>query len=145
LQGFVVGPVSEALGDRRCSNLGLALALVSFCVVPFVHDLLGAAFMMLPFSGGMALARPTLASLITDRTPNAQRGVILGTGSSLDSVSGMLMPPVSTGLLGMYGPAFVSLPSAFFSIVALAMGVAAVRKEAGEAPSAAIESPAAAD
>ena len=133
LQGFVVGPVSEALGDRRCSNLGLALAIVSFCVVPFVHDLLGAAFMMLPFSAGMALARPTLASLITDRTPDNQRGVILGTGSSLDSVSGMIMPPVSTGLLGMYGPAFVSIPSTLFSLVSLAMGLIAARKEANDA------------
>jgi len=145
LQGFVVGPVSEALGDRRCSNLGLALAIVSFCIVPFVHDLLFAAFMMLPFSAGMALARPTLASLITDRTPDDQRGVILGTGSSLDSVSGMIMPPVSTGLLGMYGPAVVSAPSAFFSIISLAMGLIAARKESGATPPAILESPATAD
>ncbi|HYK51990.1 MAG TPA: MFS transporter [Candidatus Eremiobacteraceae bacterium] len=145
LQGFVVGPVSEALGDRRCSNLGLALAIVSFCVVPFVHDLVGVAFMMLPFSAGMALARPTLASLITDRTPDNQRGVILGTGSSLDSVSGMIMPPVSTGLLGMYGPAFVSIPSTLFSLVSLTMGLIAARKENNDAPAAVLESTAAAD
>lgn len=145
LQGFVVGPVSEALGDRRCSNLGLALTIVSFCVVPFVHDLLVAAFMMLPFSAGMALARPTLASLITHSTPDNQRGVILGTGSSLDSVSGMLMPPVSTGLLGLYGPAVVSIPSALFSLVSLTMGLIAARKEANDVPPAVLESTAAAD
>jgi len=146
LQGFVVGPVSEALGARRCSNIGLALGLLSFCAVPFVHSLLGAALMMLPFSAGMALARPTLSSLITDRTPDDQRGVILGTGSSLDSVSGMLMPPLSTGLLGKYGPASVSLPSALFSFIALAMGLAALRKEnATPVTGAALESTAAAD
>jgi DHA1 family tetracycline resistance protein-like MFS transporter len=144
-QGFVVGPLSEALGNRRCSNLGLALAVVGFCAAPFVHDLLSAALMMLPFSAGMALARPTLSSLITDRTPDNQRGVILGTGSSLDSVSGMIMPPVSTGLLGLYGPAFVSAPSALFSLISLAMGLIAARKEAGNTPAPVLESTAAAD
>lgn len=145
LQGFVVGPVSEALGNRRCSNLGLLLALVSFLVVPFVHSLLVTALMMLPFSAGMALARPTLASLITDRTPDDQRGVILGTGSSLDSVSGMLMPPLSTGLLGKYGPASVAIPSTLFALISLAMGLLATRKESGGVAAAPLESTAAAD
>jgi MFS family permease len=119
--------------------------VVGFCAAPFVHDLLSAALMMLPFSAGMALARPTLSSLITDRTPDNQRGVILGTGSSLDSVSGMIMPPVSTGLLGLYGPAFVSAPSALFSLISLAMGLIAARKEAGNTPAPVLESTAAAD
>lgn len=145
LQGFVVGPVSEALGDRRCSNVGLVLALVSFLTVPFVHSLLVALLMMIPFSAGMALARPTLASLITDRTPADQRGVILGTGSSLDSVSGMLMPPLSTGLLGKYGPASVSIPSTLFAVISLAMGLLASRKEPRAHAARALESTAAAD
>ncbi len=132
LNGFVVGPVSEALGDRRCSNVGIALSLCGFLIVPLVHSLAAAACMMLFFSAGMALARPTLASLITDRTPDDQRGVILGTGSSLDSVSGMLMPPLSTGILGKYGAPFVSLPSTFFALIALSLGVLAARKEPKE-------------
>ena len=133
LNGFVVGPVSERLGDRRCSNLGITLSVLGFISVPFVHSLAVAGVMMLLFSAGMALARPTLASLITDRTPDDQRGVILGTGSSLDSVSGMIMPPVSTGLLGRYGPGTVSIPSMFFSLIALALGLLAARKE-GKGP-----------
>lgn len=129
MQAFVVGPASEALGDRRCSNLGIVIALLSYGAVPFIHSLGTAIIMMLPFSAGMALTRPCLSSLITNRTPEDQRGVILGTGSSLDNLSGVIMPPISTGLLGKFGPGYVGIPSALFALIALIMGVAAMRKE----------------
>lgn len=145
MQAFVVGPVSEALGDRRCSNLGIAITILSFCAVPFVHSLLTATMMMLPFSAGMALTRPCLSSLIANRTPENQRGVILGTGSSLDNLSGVVMPPIATGLLGSYGPAFVSTPSAFFALIALSLGLLAVRKEAENTPAPVLEPTATAD
>ena len=128
MQGFVVGPVSERLGDRRCSNLGLAIGLFGFCMVPFVHTVVSAPLMMLPFAAGMALVRPCLTSLITDHTPEDQRGVILGTGSALDNVSGVVMPPIATGLLGSFGTAFVGIPSTVFALVALTMGVIAARR-----------------
>lgn len=128
MQGFVVGPVSEWLGDRKCSNLGLAIALFGFCIVPFVHTIFSALLMMLPFAAGMALVRPCLTSLITDHTPEDQRGVILGTGSALDNVSGVVMPPIATGLLGSYGTAFVGIPSTIFALVALVMGLVAARR-----------------
>ena len=133
MQGFIVGPVSERLGDRRCSNVGLLLALLGFCAVPFIHSLVTAELMMLPFAAGMALARPCLTSMITDATPEDQRGVILGTGSALDNVSGVVMPPISTGLLGSFGPAFVGIPSTLFAAIALGLGLLAARKEARRA------------
>jgi len=128
MQGFIVGPVSEWLGDRRCSNLGLAIGVFGFCMVPFVHAVWSALLMMLPFAAGMALTRPCLTSLITDHTPEDQRGVILGTGSALDNVSGVVMPPIATGLLGTYGTSFVGIPSTVFALVALAMGLIAARR-----------------
>jgi MFS family permease len=128
LQAFVVGPLSDRLGDRRTSNIGLTFAVAGFLAVPFVHSLLTAEFMMLPFAIGMALARPCLTSLITDATPADQRGVILGTGSALDNLSGVVMPPVSTSLLGRYGPPATGVPSTVFALIALAMGLYAMRR-----------------
>lgn len=129
MQGFVVGPVSDRYGNRGTSNVGLGLALLSFLAVPFIHTFLTAELMMLPFSAGMALARPTLTSLITDATPGDQRGIILGTGSALDNISGVVMPPISTGLLGRYGPIATGLPSTIFALIALGMGLIAARRE----------------
>jgi MFS transporter, DHA1 family, tetracycline resistance protein len=129
LQGAVVGPVSDKLGDRTTSTIGIFSAVVAFCAVPFVHDLLHATFVGVPFAIGMALARPCLTSLVTAATPEDQRGVILGTGSALDNLSGVLMPPLATGLLGRYGPASVGAPSALFAMIALAMGLLAAQRK----------------
>lgn len=136
MQAFVVGPLSDKLGDRRTSNIGLAFAVVGFIAVAFIHSILSALMFMLPFAIGMALARPCLSSLITDATPEDQRGVILGTGSALDNVSGMIMPPVSTGLLGRYGPGATGVPSTIFALVALAMGLYAQRRSNDRMPEA---------
>ena len=129
LQGAVVGPISDRLGDRTTSTIGIFAAVIAFLSVPFVHDLLHACFVGVPFAIGMALARPCLTSLVTAATPEDQRGVILGTGSALDNLSGILMPPLSTGLLGRYGPTAVGVPSALFSMIALAMGLLAAQRK----------------
>jgi DHA1 family tetracycline resistance protein-like MFS transporter len=129
LQGSVVGPVSDRLGDRVTSTIGILAALVAFCVVPLVHTLATALLVGVPFAVGIALTRPCLTSLITAATPEDQRGVVLGTGSGLDNVSGMVMPPISTGLLGKFGPPFVGIPSAIFAAIALTMGLMASQRE----------------
>jgi MFS family permease len=91
--------------------------------------MLTAELMMVPFAIGMALTRPCLTALITDATPEDQRGVILGTGSALDNLSGVVMPPISTGLLGRYGPPATGLPSTLFALIALTLGLIARRRE----------------
>jgi hypothetical protein len=58
---------------------------------------------------------------------------VLGTSSSLDSLSGILAPPISTGLLTAFGPAFAGIESVSFVTVALAMGLLNARGESRDA------------
>lgn len=130
LQVFVVGRIYDRLGDRASSNIGIASALLAFLVVPIAHDIVTVLPTMVLFAFGMAVARPGLTSLLTEASPENQRGTILGVGSSLDNLSGVLMPPVSTGILGRFGPHFAGLTSAVWATVALVMGLLAQRREA---------------
>ena len=130
IQVFAVGRISDGVGDRRASTLGIASLLLSFLLVPFVHNLGSIIPIMILFGFGMAVARPNLTALLTDRAPENQRGVILGVSSALDNISGVLMPPVSTGLLGAFGPAWAGVTSAFWASIAFVMGLIAQRKEA---------------
>ncbi len=130
LQVFVVGRIYDWLGDRGASNVGIASALLGFLLVPIAHDLPTVLPTMLLFGFGMAVARPGLTSLLTEASPENQRGTILGVGSSLDNLSGVLMPPLSTGLLGRYGPHVAGATSALWATVALVMGLIAQRREA---------------
>ena len=132
----VVGRVSTRLGDRGMSNVGLAALVCGFAVLPFVHELVLMTLTMLLFSFGMALANTGIVALISNTASDREQGKVLGTSSALDSLSGMLAPPVSTSLLGAFGPRFAGAESLVMAAVALAMGL-----RAGESPQAQVTEP----
>jgi MFS transporter, DHA1 family, tetracycline resistance protein len=124
----VVGRVADRIGVRAASNIGFAGACVYFVAVPFVHTVLGLLIVQLLFAFALSMTNATLATLLTDASPNDLRGTILGVGSSLEAVAGIIMPTVSAAILSFYGPAWTGACSAFFCFIALALGIAAQRK-----------------
>jgi MFS transporter, DHA1 family, tetracycline resistance protein len=133
MNAFVVGRVSARLGDRTMSNVGLASLVSGYALVPFVHDLALLAASMILFSFGMALTNTGITALISNTASDREQGTVLGTSSSLDSLSGVLAPPVSTGLLSAYGPRFAGVESLTLSAIALIMGLRGARGEQQEA------------
>ncbi|MGH7661658.1 MAG: MFS transporter [Vulcanimicrobiaceae bacterium] len=128
LQIFVVGRVTEALGNRTTSNAGFVALLIAFVSVPFMHDLYGAALLVVAFSLGMSFENATIPALITETAPENQRGTILGSASSLESLSGIVMPPVATGIFGTYGTPAPAAIAAGFTVVALGLGLRAAQR-----------------
>ena len=127
LQVFVVGRVTDALGNRTASNIGFASLLGSWVTVAFAHDLPHVILVVVFFSLGLSLLGASIPALLTEAAPDNQRGTILGVGSSMESLSGIVMPPISTGSLGIYGvPAPIAISSGFV-LLALAMGLRAGR------------------
>ena len=125
----VVGRVSARLGDRGMSNLGLASLVCGFAVLPFVHELALMTVTMLLFSFGMALANTGIVALISNAASDREQGRVLGTSSALDSLSGMLAPPVSTSLLGAFGPRFAGVESLTMGAIALFTGIMSARRD----------------
>ncbi len=128
MQLFVVGRLTERIGDRRANNIGLAATLASFAVVPFMHDAATALAMLIFFALGLSINNATLAALIGEAAPENARGTIFGVGSSLDSASGVIMPPLSTGTLSAYGSPATAAISGTLTLVALIMGLAQTRR-----------------
>jgi MFS family permease len=132
MNGFVVGRISARLGDRAMSNVGLASLTTGLALVAFVHNIGLLAATMILFSFGMALTNTGITALISNAASDREQGTVLGTSSSLDSLSGILAPPVSTGLLGIYGPRFAGIESMALAAVALGMGLTQARNEPPE-------------
>jgi MFS transporter, DHA1 family, tetracycline resistance protein len=129
MNAFMVGRVSARLGDRTMSNVGLASLTTGFALVPFVHGIpLLAAYMLLS-AFGMALTNTGITALISNAASDREQGTVLGTSSSLDSLSGILAPPVSTSLLGAFGPQFAGIESFTLALVALITGLRNARAE----------------
>ena len=119
----LVGRISSTLGNRTMSNLGLMSLVAGYALVPLVHGIALLAPAMLLFSLGIALANTGITALISNAASDREQGTVLGTSSSLDSLSGILAPPVSTGLLAAYGPRFAGIESLALAAVALLMGL----------------------
>lgn len=119
----IVGRVTDAIADRRASNLGFALMLVAFAFAPFSRGIGGAAAMLLFFALGLSLCNATIPSLLSKLAPENLRGTVLGAGSSLESLSGIVMPVLSTYTLQTSGVLATASISFGFVALALAMGL----------------------
>jgi DHA1 family tetracycline resistance protein-like MFS transporter len=125
----VVGRLTDAIGDRRSSNIGFVALLVGFGVVPFAHSIPLAVVMVVFFSFGLSLVNATIPALLSANAPDNMRGTVLGAASSLESASGIFMPVLSTWVLQVGGvPPTIALPFGL-TAVALLMGLAARRRE----------------
>ncbi|MGZ3497882.1 MAG: MFS transporter [Vulcanimicrobiaceae bacterium] len=126
---FIVSRISESVGDRYMSTLGLISLIAAFVLVPFVHVIPALAVMAVLFSIGMAFANTGITALISNAAADDRQGTVLGVSSSLDSFAGIVSPLASTGMLSRFGPSYASAASALFSTISLAMGLATTRNE----------------
>jgi MFS family permease len=130
MNAVVVGRVSARLGDRAMSNVGLGCLIAGFALVPFVHNVVPfLALAMMLFGFGMALTNTGITALISNTASDREQGTVLGASSSLDSLSGILAPPVSTEILGALGPRFAGAESLALAVVAFGMGLRSARGE----------------
>jgi DHA1 family tetracycline resistance protein-like MFS transporter len=123
MQLGVVGRLTDALGDQRASLIGFISLMAAFAIVPFAHNLVLAAAMVVCFSFGLSLANATIPALLSSRSPDNMRGTVLGAASSLESISGMLMPVVTTYTLQAAGVAPTAAIVFTFVTMALGMGI----------------------
>lgn len=125
INGFGVGKASHRLGDRTMSSVGLACLVAGFAILPFVHHPATVAGAMVLFALGSAFAQNGITALISKTATAREQGTVLGVSSSLDSLSGILAPPISTGLLSRYGGPFGSIEPLVLAVISLVMGLAA--------------------
>jgi len=135
MQLAVVGRLTDRFGVRAASNMGFAAGCIFFLSVPYVHNAGALLATMGLFSFSLSVTNATLAALLSDASPDEVRGTVLGVGSSLEAVSGVLMPALSTAVLAAYGPPWTGAISAFFCFVALLLGLAAQRRTESARPS----------
>jgi DHA1 family tetracycline resistance protein-like MFS transporter len=124
----VVGRLTDAIGDRLASNVGFVALLIGFGIVPFAHTVPTAAIMVIFFSLGLSLVNATIPALLSANAPDNQRGTVLGVASSLESLSGIFMPVVSTYVLQVAGVTPTIAITFGLTVAALIMGLTAGRR-----------------
>ncbi len=130
VNAVILGRVSDRIGNRTMSTMGIAALLCGFAFVPFVDTVWQLAIMAAFFSVGMAFGNTGLTALISSAADDAAQGTVLSVTSSLDSFSGIVAPPISTGLLGALGSPWSAASSLLFAVIAFAMGLQNGRSDA---------------
>jgi len=101
LQGPALGRLVRRFGERALNRAGFAAHVVGYSMLAFAHSIpwLLISTTVLALGG---LVRPTLTSMITQKTPREEQGTVLGLTQSLTSVSQIVGPPLA-GLLIQHG------------------------------------------
>lgn len=123
VNALILGRVSDRIGNRAMSTFGIASLVCAFAFVPFVQTVWEMAIVTAFFSVGMAFGNTGLTALISSAAEDNVQGTVLSVTSSLDSFSGIVSPPLSTGLLGYLGSPWSAASSLFFAVVAFFMGL----------------------
>lgn len=130
VNAVILGRVSDRIGNRTMSTLGIGALVMAFAFVPFVNSVWQLALMAGFFSIGMAFGNTGLTALISEAAENRLQGTVLSVTSSLDSFAGIVAPPASTALLGAFGSPWSAASSLVFACVAFVMGVQSGRRDA---------------
>jgi MFS transporter, DHA1 family, tetracycline resistance protein len=123
INAFGVGKASESVGDVRMSIIGLVSLVAGFALVPFAHSLWVVVGIVVLFGVGMAFASNGITAQISNAATSRDQGTVLGVGSSLDSLSGIVAPPVSTGILAQFGSPYAGVTSLVMATVSLILGI----------------------
>jgi MFS transporter, DHA1 family, tetracycline resistance protein len=123
MNAFGVGVTSKRLGDARMATLGLLLLVISFGCTPFTHTPLAFAGLMILFATGSSYAQNGITAQLSNAATEREQGTVLGVGSSLDALSGILAPPVSTGILSRYGSPLAGIFSLAMSAIGLVLSI----------------------
>jgi MFS family permease len=103
-QGFVLGRLSDRLGETTLVVVGLLMMSVGLTVMPWLPGM-GAIYVLAPIiAGGNGLAFPSLASLYSKACASDQAGELLGQSQSM-ATTGRIIGPLLAGLaMGGLGP-----------------------------------------
>jgi DHA1 family multidrug resistance protein-like MFS transporter len=105
MQGVLVGPAINRLGENKLILVGLAVTGAGFVLLTRSWNFVSlTAFVVLNMAGG-ALLRPSISSIISKRT-TAGQGTTMGIVGSFDSL-GRIVGPVLAGFLYHYS---INLP-----------------------------------
>lgn len=99
LQGGLIGRLVKALGETKLARTGFFLGLVGLVWLGFTYSIPVMLAAVAVASCGTGVIRPTVTSMITQKTGRREQGVILGLTQSLNSISSIVAPAVAGFLI----------------------------------------------
>ncbi|MBV8642642.1 MAG: MFS transporter [Candidatus Eremiobacteraeota bacterium] len=118
----LVGPLARRFGDAAVAQGGLALLVVAYTALAYVHALwvFGAALAL--WAMGAASVEPTLTTLLSEAAPPDERGAIMGFNDAANNLA-LIVAPVIGGEAIDVDPHLVGTLPALAVFVAFVLGL----------------------
>jgi MFS transporter, DHA1 family, tetracycline resistance protein len=103
VQGVLVGPLVDALGERRTLAVGLVFAAIGWGGSALTFSVPVFVAMLVPGAIGIGLCNATLSALISNAAGPHEQGRVQGAAGALESLGRTVGPIWGNGTLQAYG------------------------------------------
>jgi predicted MFS family arabinose efflux permease len=92
VQGGLIGRINKIMSKKNILIIASFLIMVMLTLIPYAGNFLGLAIVSIVLSYGTGTFQPTVLSLISEVTSDAEQGMTLGLNQSLASFARVLGP-----------------------------------------------------
>lgn len=133
MRSLLLGPAVARFGERRAMRLGALGVAFGMAVAPFANSIWTLCLAVTFIPVGTALLFPTATSLVSQRAPEGQTGMILGVQQAFGGVSRMLGPILAGFVFQHVGIRWPFWMAAVLMVFArlMAAGISRVDEESG--------------
>ncbi|MCJ7552483.1 MAG: MFS transporter [Ignavibacteriaceae bacterium] len=110
VQGGLIGYINKVFSRKTIISVGAFIIMVSLALIPYGGTFLGLAVISIFLSYGTGTLQPTILSLISEVTSDAEQGVTLGINQSFSAFARVLGP-----LWGGFAFEFLGYPFPFLT------------------------------
>jgi len=103
VQGGLIGPLKKRFGEVPLILAGTLLMAIGLALVPFPQSIYGAFPVMALLAFGNSMATPILTALVSELSPEHERGEMIGVFQSIGSLGRIFGPNVGGTLFGLFG------------------------------------------
>ena len=110
VQGGAIRPLVKRYGETGLLPTGLAILVVGLALLPFAPPFLWMVLVFVIIAIGQGIASPSLNSLISRGTSEAEQGLVLGTNQSMSALARAIGPTLGGPMAMAYAPTALAAP-----------------------------------
>jgi multidrug resistance protein len=117
VQGGLIGRINKLMSKKKILTIASFIIMTMLALIPYAGSFLGLAIVSIILAYGTGTFQPTVLSLISEVTSEAEQGITLGTNQSLSSFARVLGPLWGGFAFEYLGYPFPFLTGALFTFI----------------------------
>ena len=117
IQGGLIGRINKMMSKKKILIISSFLIMVMLAMIPYAGSFVGLAIVSIVLAYGTGTFQPTVLSLISEVTSEAEQGITLGLNQSLSSFARVLGPLWGGFAFEYLGYPFPFLTGAVFTLI----------------------------